>query len=44
MEQPSLTPLGQQLMSQNKPLGKFSPQAPTILTSGIVIRLEFRRT
>ena len=25
MEQPSLTPLGQQLMSQNKPLGKFSP-------------------
>ncbi len=24
-EQPSLTPLGQQLMSQNKPLGKFSP-------------------
>ena len=25
MEQPSLTPLGQQLMGQNKPLGKFSP-------------------
>jgi hypothetical protein len=25
MEQPSLTPLGQQLMSQNKPLGKYSP-------------------
>jgi hypothetical protein len=24
-EKPSLTPLGQQLMSQNKPLGKFSP-------------------
>jgi hypothetical protein len=24
-EQPSLTPLGQQLMSQNKPLAKFSP-------------------
>jgi hypothetical protein len=24
-EKPSLTPLGQQLMSQNKPLGKYSP-------------------
>ncbi len=28
-DKPSLTPLGQQLMSQNKPLGKLAPRAPT---------------